>query len=241
MGLETRGCRATPGAHLSPGHSSLTLLPAGTCPSAGLTTHSEKSRRHSDPGTGWMTCATTYFLSACYAPDAQHTTVSVLGVFLAGKATVLPDTLCDIGVPRKEKKRNRLTHPLTREGKRLGPFNIFSFWLPFVGMGDPGGRRTGLVWGPECLREATRTIQKSDQPRTRRSPSLPPACWPPRRGEARTRPPRPVSSGRGAERTTRDVRPLGLVLSTVWHVPNPPTEPTPRLSPILPTTKLHGT
>lgn len=64
-----------------------------------------------------VTCETTHFLSACYVPNVQHTTVSVLGDFLAGKATVLPNTLCDTGVPRKEEKEQ--THTPSDKGREV--------------------------------------------------------------------------------------------------------------------------
>lgn len=89
----------------------------------------------------------------------------------------------------------------------MGSFKISPFWLPFVGTGDPGGCRTGLVWGAEHHREATevhpevRSTKGSTVPFTATSKPAPMAGERP--GLA---PPRPTSSGRGAGRTIADAR-----------------------------------
>lgn len=184
------------------------------------------------------TCETTFFLSACYVPNVQPIAVRVLGDFLAGKATVLPDTPCDVGAPRKGTDSHTLWQG---KGSAWGPstFSLSGFLLwgwetqVAAGLGLSGAQSvTGKLQGPS----RSQTSRGLDGPLHCHQRAGPHA------GERPEHPPtRPVSSGRGAERTTGDVRPLGLILSIRWCVPNPPTEPTPRLSPILPTTKLHGT
>ena len=109
----------------------------------------------------------------------------------------------------EEEEEKNLTHPQTRQGKHLGLLEDLTF-LPssrlffVLGQGHVGCR-AGLVWASECHSEDERSIEKSDQTRTKLAPSLSPP-QPPRQREARPPTSTSPASGKGRGRTAGDAR-----------------------------------